>query len=49
MAGDPDVTEKLKKGYQAIGRTYKNHLDAYNLLPYLSGEEKRARATSSCI
>jgi arylsulfatase len=42
MAGDPDVTEKLKAGYQAIGRTYKNHLDAYNLLPYLTGQEKKS-------
>ena len=31
MAGDPDVVEKLKKGYKAIGRTYKNHIDGYNL------------------
>ena len=42
MAGEPDVVEKLKKGYQAIGRTYKNHIDGYNLLPYLTGEEKES-------
>ena len=42
MAGEPDIVEKLKKGYQAIGRTYKNHLDAYNLLPYLTGQEKKS-------
>jgi arylsulfatase A-like enzyme len=42
MAGDPDVAEKLKAGYQAIGRTYKNHLDAYNLAPYLTGQEKKS-------
>ena len=29
MAGEPDVVEKLKKGYKAIGRTYKNHIDGY--------------------
>src|SRR5215470_2537511 len=40
MAGDPDVMEKLKKGYQAIGRTYKNHIDGFNFLPYLTGEAK---------
>jgi arylsulfatase len=40
MAGAPDVVEKLKKGYKAIGRTYKNHIDGYNLLPYLTGKEK---------
>ena len=39
MAGDADVVEKLKKGYQAIGRTYKNHIDGINLLPYLTGRE----------
>ena len=38
LAGDPDVVEKLKKGYEANGRTYKNHIDGYNLLPYLTGE-----------
>src|SRR5260370_34257480 len=40
MGGDPDVVEKLKTGYQAIGRTYKNHIDGYNLVPYLSGQAK---------
>jgi arylsulfatase A-like enzyme len=39
MAGEPDIIEKLKKGdYQAIGRSFKNHIDGYNLLPYLTGE-----------
>ena len=38
MAGDTEVVEKLKKGYRAIGRTYKNHIDGFNLLPYLTGE-----------
>ena len=42
MAGEPDIIEKLKAGYQAIGRTYKNHLDAYNLAPYLTGEAKKS-------
>ena len=41
MAGDPDVSDKLKKGHQAIGRTYKNHIDGVNLLPYLSGKAER--------
>src|SRR5205807_1952169 len=40
IAGAPDVVEKLKTGYQAIGRTYKNHIDGFNLVPYLTGEEK---------
>ena len=37
-AGAPDVPEKLKSGYQAIGRTYKNHIDGYDFLPYLTGQ-----------
>jgi len=40
VAGAPDVVDKLKQGYKAIGRTYKNHIDGYNLLPYLTGEAK---------
>ena len=38
--GDADVKEKLLKGgVQAIGRkTYKVHLDGYNLLPALKGQ-----------
>ena len=42
MAGAPDVVDKLKKGYKAIGRTYKNHIDGFNLLPYLTGKEKES-------
>ena len=42
MAGEPDVVEKLKKGYKAIGRTYKNHIDGFNLLPYLTGKAKES-------
>ena len=37
--GEPDIKEKLKAGgVQAIGRSYKVHLDGYNMLPYLKGE-----------
>ncbi|MET0867101.1 MAG: sulfatase-like hydrolase/transferase, partial [Pseudorhodoplanes sp.] len=42
MAGEPDIVEKAKKGYQACGRTYKNHIDGYSLLPYLTGQEKES-------
>jgi arylsulfatase A-like enzyme len=41
VAGEPDIVEKCKKGYQAIGRTYKNHIDGYNFLPYLTGEQEK--------
>jgi len=42
MAGDSEVVEKLKTGYKAIGRTYKNHIDGFNLLPYLTGEVEQS-------
>ena len=38
MAGSLDVVDKLKKGYKAIGRTYKNHIDGFSLLPYITGK-----------
>jgi arylsulfatase len=38
-AGDPDIKENLKAGgVEAIGRSYKVHLDGYNFLPYMTGE-----------
>lgn len=40
-AGDPDVKEKLLNGYTAAGKTFKVHLDGYNQLPYLSGEQPK--------
>ena len=39
-AGVPDIKEKLKKGHVAGNKTYKVHLDGYNLLPHLMGEDK---------
>ena len=41
-AGDPDVVEKLLKGYKAGDKTFKVHIDGYNLLPYLTGEAKES-------
>jgi arylsulfatase len=42
IAGEPDIKAKLKAGsVSAINRTYKVHLDGYNFLPYLTGQEKR--------
>jgi arylsulfatase A-like enzyme len=37
-AGDPDVKEKLLTGHEAAGKTFRVHLDGYDLLPYLTGE-----------
>ena len=34
MAGEPDIMEKLKKGHKAGDKTFKVHIDGYNLLPY---------------
>jgi arylsulfatase A-like enzyme len=42
MAGEPDTKEKLLKGHKAAGKTFKVHLDGYNLLPYLTGTEKKS-------
>ena len=42
MAGEPDIKEKLKEGYIAGDKTFKIHLDGYNLLPYLTGQEKKS-------
>ena len=41
-AGEPDIVEKLKKGHQAGDKTFKVHIDGYNLLPYLSGDEEQS-------
>ena len=37
--GDPDIKQKLLKGHRAGKRKYKVHLDGYNFLPYLTGQE----------
>jgi arylsulfatase A-like enzyme len=37
-AGDPDIVDKLKQGHTAGGKTFRVHIDGYNLLPYLTGQ-----------
>ncbi len=37
-AGVPDVTEKLLNGYTVGNKTFKVHLDGYNMLPLLTGQ-----------
>lgn len=39
-AGERDVADKLLKGHKIGDKTYRVHLDGYNLLPYLTGETK---------
>jgi arylsulfatase A-like enzyme len=40
-AGDPDIKDKLLKGYNVGGKTFKVHLDGFNQLPYLAGQEPK--------
>ncbi len=40
-AGDPEIKGKLLKGHAAGDKTFKVHLDGYNLLPYLTGKAKQ--------
>ena len=42
IAGEPDIKEKLLDGHDAAGKTFRVHLDGYNLLPYLSGQEEKS-------
>jgi arylsulfatase len=44
-AGEPGIKEKLKKGHKAGDKNFKVHLDGYNLLPYLTGKEKKSPRT----
>jgi arylsulfatase len=37
-AGDSDVKEKLLEGYEVGDKTFKVHIDGFNMLPYLMGE-----------
>ena len=42
IAGSPDIKEKLLKGTTINGRTYKNYIDGYNQLDYLTGKAKES-------
>ena len=35
-------SRSCKKGHKAGGKTFKVHIDGYNLLPYLTGEEEKS-------
>jgi arylsulfatase A-like enzyme len=41
-AGEPDIVAKCAKGYHAGNKTFKVHLDGYNLIPYFKGEENES-------
>jgi len=40
--GEPDLVEKVKKGHKVGDKTFKVHLDGYNLMPFLAGKEKES-------
>jgi arylsulfatase len=40
--GEPELVEKVRKGYKINDKTFKVHLDGYNLMPFLAGKEKES-------
>ena len=42
VAGAPDIKEKLAAGVDLNGRQYRNYIDGYNQLDYLSGSAKES-------
>jgi arylsulfatase len=41
-AGEPEINEKLLQGHTIGDRTYKVHIDGFNMLPYFTGEVKES-------
>ena len=41
-AGEPEIKEKLLTGYQVGSKTFKIHLDGYNMLDYLTGKTDKS-------
>jgi arylsulfatase len=41
-AGEPEIKRKLLTGYDSMGKTFKVHLDGYNQLPYLTGQQDKS-------
>ncbi len=42
VGGDAAIKDKLKRGTELNGHKYRNHIDGYNLLDYLSGKVKES-------
>jgi arylsulfatase len=42
-AGNPDITEQLRKGVKLGDRTYKNYLDGYNQMDAITGKGESKR------
>lgn len=41
-AGMDDIVDRLQSGWTVNGSSYKVHIDGYNILPYLTGQEKKS-------
>jgi arylsulfatase len=41
-AGEPEVVEKLRSGHDAGSKSFKVHLDGYDVLPFLTGEAEKS-------
>ena len=41
-AGEPDMKAKLRRGHKAGGKSFRVHLDGYDMLPYLTGQEPKS-------
>jgi arylsulfatase len=41
-AGEPELVTKVKKGYAIDGKTFKVHLDGFNLMPFLKGDVEQS-------
>ena len=48
-AGDTDMKDRLLTGTSLGGTTFKVHLDGYNQLPYLTGQQPKGAAPTSPI
>jgi arylsulfatase len=42
IAGEPNIKDKLLQGLELNGRRYKNYLDGYNMVDYLSGKTDKS-------
>jgi arylsulfatase A-like enzyme len=40
-AGVSNIKERLKTGQKTVGKSFKVHLDGYNFLPHLTGQQKK--------
>jgi len=46
IAGDPDIKNKLLKGHKAGDKTFKVHIDGYDMVPYLTGQVEESPRTA---